>query len=694
MTNKTPYRVLQTSTTTGLSAYALAAPAGGQLAFSAFYAFGDVVSYSAFDTNNFEIGSGVLSNVGSGQIARTTILLSSNANAAVNWPAGTRQVAAFVAVGSRPVIDISANRTVDLSDWGNTFIATGTGATLTLPAISGLPQGYSGSIRNAGTGPWTISTSDTIEGASTLTVPAGSWTTYIVNGSVWSVLSAGLAVNGGMDATTISAVADGETLTVNGYDKAVDDGVIHSALQVNGGEKQFATVTIQSHDHSVRSLQFLNPDDQGSLASPTYFDPQGALYTRLFINISGVTSSPSNTERTQILQPTAAGDFMFGVWNDVHTSITARVAPLTSIADGRFFTAVGPGDGSTSASATFLYTLAYDATFGAMLRWKAETTSDAAANYDTNLYRGGTSQLKTDSAFVANSVTSNAIAGTVGTFSTSLAVGGDLIDFATNTMLQARKSVSGGIARVTFQNTAATASGNEMRLGLGANAGAIAAGNDPYVSGYDDGTGTNHSGLKFGVYKAGNALAMTITPDRIVNMAAYGGGLAQFDTSGNLSSSYSVVQNVSAGAATVTFRNGAADANGNASRIGLGPSSGFIGTTFDPYVGSYSLGGVNAGLEFAVYNDAHVTVAARFTATGTTPHLLLNTITDSGNGEVLQVNGAISVNSAILMRTYTTLTNGAGTSTGTLTNAPSAGNPTKWVEINDNGTIRKIPTWT
>jgi len=35
----------------------------------------------------------------------------------------------------------------------------------------------------------------------------------------------------------------------------------------------------------------------------------------------------------------------------------------------------------------------------------------------------------------------------------------------------------------------------------------------------------------------------------------------------------------------------------------------------------------------------------------------------------------------------------AGTSVGTLTNAPSAGNPTKWITINDNGTLRRIPTW-
>lgn len=43
--------------------------------------------------------------------------------------------------------------------------------------------------------------------------------------------------------------------------------------------------------------------------------------------------------------------------------------------------------------------------------------------------------------------------------------------------------------------------------------------------------------------------------------------------------------------------------------------------------------------------------------------------------------------------TASTLNNGAGAGAGTITNAPSAGNPTKWVPINDAGTIRYIPAW-
>jgi hypothetical protein len=45
------------------------------------------------------------------------------------------------------------------------------------------------------------------------------------------------------------------------------------------------------------------------------------------------------------------------------------------------------------------------------------------------------------------------------------------------------------------------------------------------------------------------------------------------------------------------------------------------------------------------------------------------------------------------MQSTVTQANGAGAGAGTLTNAPAAGNPTKWFAVNDNGTVRHIPAW-
>lgn len=46
-----------------------------------------------------------------------------------------------------------------------------------------------------------------------------------------------------------------------------------------------------------------------------------------------------------------------------------------------------------------------------------------------------------------------------------------------------------------------------------------------------------------------------------------------------------------------------------------------------------------------------------------------------------------------LIASSVTMNNGAAAAIGTLSNAPTAGNPTKWIPINDNGTTRHIPTW-
>lgn len=51
-----------------------------------------------------------------------------------------------------------------------------------------------------------------------------------------------------------------------------------------------------------------------------------------------------------------------------------------------------------------------------------------------------------------------------------------------------------------------------------------------------------------------------------------------------------------------------------------------------------------------------------------------------GNRQLMKISGA-------------SFTDGAGSSAGTLTNAPAVGNPTKWIPIDDNGTTRYIPAW-
>lgn len=62
--------------------------------------------------------------------------------------------------------------------------------------------------------------------------------------------------------------------------------------------------------------------------------------------------------------------------------------------------------------------------------------------------------------------------------------------------------------------------------------------------------------------------------------------------------------------------------------------------------------------------------------------------------QILTAFNGLGTNSAALVTTTVTMADGVGAGAGTLLNAPTAGNPTKWIPINDNGTTRYIPTWT
>lgn len=68
---------------------------------------------------------------------------------------------------------------------------------------------------------------------------------------------------------------------------------------------------------------------------------------------------------------------------------------------------------------------------------------------------------------------------------------------------------------------------------------------------------------------------------------------------------------------------------------------------------------------------------------------VLHWVDSAGNDNQLSLSAA----GQLAAQALSAYTNNAGSSSGTLTNAPAIGNPTKWIPINDNGTIRNIPAW-
>lgn len=88
MALRTPDLIRETSTTTGTGAYTTGGALPGHLAMSDRLTVADTFYYRAIMGTAWEIGLGTYS--AANTLQRTTVLLSTNANAAVNWGAGTK----------------------------------------------------------------------------------------------------------------------------------------------------------------------------------------------------------------------------------------------------------------------------------------------------------------------------------------------------------------------------------------------------------------------------------------------------------------------------------------------------------------------------------------------------------------------------------------------------------------------------
>ena len=85
-------RVKETSTTTGTGTYSLAGAVAGFQTFVAGVGNGNYCHYCVENGTDWEVGIGLVTDAAPDTLARTVVLQSSNADAAVSWPAGTKNV--------------------------------------------------------------------------------------------------------------------------------------------------------------------------------------------------------------------------------------------------------------------------------------------------------------------------------------------------------------------------------------------------------------------------------------------------------------------------------------------------------------------------------------------------------------------------------------------------------------------------
>jgi hypothetical protein len=139
----------------------------------------------------------------------------------------------------------------------------------------------------------------------------------------------------------------------------------------------------------------------------------------------------------------------------------------------------------------------------------------------------------------------------------------------------------------------------------------------------------------------------------------------------------------------------------SASKFGVSQASGtVVGYFFLDSAGVFGQRNSTNAQSFRVYGtytDASNYVRLGLNTTSTTLTIAAESAgTGAANIDLVLTpkgTGNISLPGGTMFKTAAALTNGAAAAVGTLTNAPVAGNPTKWAPINDNGTTRYIPMW-
>ena len=215
-------RVKETSTTTGTGTLTLAGAVTGFETFSTAIGNTNTTYYSIVNEDGeFEVGLGT---VGAGTLARTTVLSSSNSDAAVNFSAGTKDVFCTLPASKAVILDSSGN------------IVANNGSNLTALNATQLTSGTVPDARFPSTLP-------ALNGSALTNLNA----TALATGTVANArLDAQLQDVAGLATTSGKIIqGDGSNFVLSAYTLPTADGTAGKVLTTNGsGAVTFETPTV------------------------------------------------------------------------------------------------------------------------------------------------------------------------------------------------------------------------------------------------------------------------------------------------------------------------------------------------------------------------------------------------------------------------------------------------------------------